>query len=136
MTPQKNNVLVFGTFDKLHNGHRNFLKQAKSLGSSLTVCLAQDAIVEQLKEKSPSQSLVERQEALQNEPNVDAVIPGDQTLGEYHCIQNSNPDVVALGYDQSELKRDLERWIQKNDLNLEIQILKPYEPETYKSSLL
>lgn len=135
MTTNKT-VLVFGTFDKLHEGHRAFLKQAKALGSHLIVNLAQDGIVEQLKGKNPSQSLSERQKSLEELEEVNQVIGGDMELGTYTSVASIQPDVIALGYDQDALKGDLESWLDSQNINAEIVTLKPYKPETYKTSLL
>lgn len=136
MNPQNKSVLVFGTFDKLHEGHRSFLSQAKNLGSHLTVCLAQDSIVEALKQKKPSESLLERQTALESVDHVDQIIAGDTELGTYRCITKSAPDIIALGYDQEALKQDLQKWLKTQNLEIELVSLNSFKPETYKTSLL
>ena len=38
-------VLVFGTFDGLHEGHKDFLRQAKQYGDHLTVVVGRDSTV-------------------------------------------------------------------------------------------
>ena len=46
-------VMAFGTFDGLHPGHLNFLKQARRLGDSLVVVVARDANVRKIKGRFP-----------------------------------------------------------------------------------
>ena len=45
-------VLVFGTFDGLHEGHQFFLKKARALGDRLVVVVARDVSVIALKGRS------------------------------------------------------------------------------------
>ena len=42
-------VLVFGTFDLLHQGHRYFLTQARRFGDTLIAVVARDEFVEERK---------------------------------------------------------------------------------------
>lgn len=135
-TKQNKTVLVFGTFDRLHEGHRDFLRQAKALGSRLVVSLAQDHIVEDLKGKRPSQNLSQRQEALEQVDEVDELVEGDEELGKYANLAKIDPDVIALGYDQDALKKNLKRWLKTQNLSPEIITLKAHKPEIYKTSLL
>jgi len=53
-------VLVFGTFDALHSGHRYFLKQAKKRADQLVVSLARDEFVRSFKGKIPEHDESER----------------------------------------------------------------------------
>ena len=46
-------VMAFGTFDILHEGHENFLKQAKALGNFLLVVIARDKTVKQIRANHP-----------------------------------------------------------------------------------
>lgn len=129
-------VLVFGTFDRLHDGHRFLLSKARKLGNHLTVCLAQDEMVKQLKNHPPKQSLAERKMALKALESVDDVLDGDLMLGQYACVTKANPDVIAIGYDQTALREDLESWLSKHGHEIEIKLMDSYKPEIYKSSLL
>jgi cytidyltransferase-like protein len=42
-------VMVFGTFDGIHDGHRYFLNEAKKFGDKLVVAVAKDTTVKTLK---------------------------------------------------------------------------------------
>jgi FAD synthetase len=129
-------VLVFGTFDGLHPGHLDFLESAAKLGDSLVVSVAQDAIVERLKRRPAVRDLETRMIDLALLPMVTEVMAGDLEIGTYHGLQRVKPDLIALGYDQTELERDLQRFQQATGDETRVVVLKPYQPETYKSSLL
>jgi cytidyltransferase-like protein len=100
-------VLVFGTFDGLHPGHRAFLRQARRCGDHLTVAVAPDAIVRQLKGRLPKIEFSRRCEQLRLEPDVDEVVASDLQLGTWEILDRVNPDVIGLGYDQILLKESL-----------------------------
>ena len=131
-----NTGLVFGVFDGLHEGHRAMLEQARFRVDRLVVALPSDRAVEGLKSKIPSQLWEVRSQALRDSGLVDDVVLGDETLGEYHILDVVQPDVVLLGYDQRDLKKDLERFCHDRPSSPHIVSLEPFEPERYKSSLL
>jgi len=45
---KKNTVMVFGTFDIFHQGHKYFSQQAKKYGKFLIVVIAHNATVKQI----------------------------------------------------------------------------------------
>jgi len=53
-------VFCWGTFDKFHEGHLEFLKDAKSKGDSLTVIVVSDKAVFENKRKFPKENQKER----------------------------------------------------------------------------
>ncbi len=121
-------VLVFGTFDRLHPGHRFVLDQASSRGE-LFVVVALDRTVEHIKGKTPKQSEVERQAAIQSAyPNAQVLL-GDAT--DYLVsVRKVQPDLILLGYDQK-----LPPGITEEALGTPIERLPSLHPEKYKSSL-
>jgi FAD synthetase len=129
-------VMVFGVFDGVHEGHRHFLKEAKSLGDYLIVAVTQNHIVEHLKGHAPTLDLSERFEHLRREDAVDEIVIGDAELSTYEVVKQHRPDVIALGYDQKLLKEDLEKNRAKFDWPLEFRVVSAYEPNIYHSSLL
>ena len=129
-------VLVFGTFDGVHPGHEFFLKEARKLGDRLVVCLARDTIVEQLKGRPSMRPEIERREGLAENSSVDEVVYGDRELGAYAILELLAPDVIALGYDQLDLKADLERWLAENKKQTELVEIQSHNPELYKSSFV
>ena len=129
-------VLVFGTFDGLHPGHEAFLKQAHEYADDVIVSVAQDAIVELLKHRAPQRKLSERLAVLAKFVEVTEAVAGDSELGTYECFKKVRPDIVAFGYDQGELAKDFRRFQQATGDETPTVVLKPYHPDTYKSSLL
>ncbi len=129
-------VLVFGTFDIFHEGHRNFLKQAREHGDFLCVVVARDATVVEAK-GVPLQN--DEQIRLANIKNSDLV--KETMLGslndKYAVVKKYSPDVICLGYDQKFFIDNLQEKLNEFGLNnTKIVRLKSYHPEKFKSSKL
>ena len=129
-------VMVFGVFDGIHEGHKKFFEEARTHGDYLIAVAAQDAIVEQLKGKRPVRDIGERSAELEAEDGVDEVVIGDAELGVYGVVLGHKPDVIALGYDQTALKEDLEANYAKFDWKPQIKVMSALEPNKFKSSIL
>ena len=129
-------VMVFGVFDGVHEGHKEFFKQARKHGDYLIAVLTQDHVVERLKLRLPKKNFAERFDHLKKEDIVDEIVIGDAELGTYDVVKRHKPDVIALGYDQAGLGSDIEHHKKEFNWQLKIEILKPFEPEKYHSSLL
>ena len=129
-------VLVFGIFDDIHCGHLAFLRQAKKCGEELIVSVGRSSHSKKIKNKHPKHSLQERLEFVQSINFVARAIPGDTKMGAYKVLKREKPDVICLGYDQENLKKDLERWVKEKGKHMDIQLLKPYKPKKYHTSLL
>ncbi len=125
---------MFGTFDVLHPGHLNFLKQARSHGTWLIVSVARDSFVRSMKGREPLHGEGQRITNVLDTGLVDEAHLSDRTIGTYGIIKKTDPDVICLGHDQDRLRQDLERWLKENDLHIETRVMKPYFPEKYKSS--
>lgn len=122
-------ILAFGTFDKLHQGHINFLKQAKKKGDRLYVVLARDVNIKKIKGHWPKDNEKKRIKKLQKTKIADVVLLGyKQYKNRTKIIKKIKPHVICLGYDQPKLKL-------KNK-KIKIIRLHPYQPKKYKSSLL
>lgn len=122
-------VMAFGTFDCLHQGHRNFLKQAKANGDELIVVVARDATVASVKGHRPMQPEGERLRKVQTLPGVNVAVLGE--LGDkYEVIRRFQPDAICLGYDQQAFTDRLAATFPQ----IKIHRLKAYHPERYKSS--
>jgi FAD synthetase len=122
-------VIAFGTFDPLHQGHIEFLKQAKELGYLIVVVSHNDKIkLEKLREpRTEDLDRIKRVEELNIADEVTLSEPGD----EYDLLEKINPDVIALGYDQK-IPEPLKNKVKK----YKIISLKAFRPEVYKSSLI
>lgn len=128
-------VLVFGTYDVLHPGHRDFFRQARALGDELMVVIARDQTVLQVKGRASQHTESKRLVAVQACPEVTQAYLGH--LGDkYAIIEEQKPDIIALGYDQGHFADRLPEEMLKRGLKAKIVRLKPYKPELYKSSLL
>ncbi len=120
-------VMVFGTFDGLHDGHRAMLQEAKHLGDYLMVVVAQDHMVDHLKGHLPNKNFAERFEHLENQDGVDKVLIGDPIRCEWNVVTREKPDIIAIGHDQDMLKKDLEDALPRLKIKAEIKQLKYYE---------
>lgn len=131
-------IMVFGTFDIVHEGHKNLFEQARALApdSYLIVSVARDSVVERVKGARPRHSEEERASAIRASGLADEVILGDEEGYTAHIIA-ARPDIIALGYDQEgEYVEDLARDMQAAGLPVRIMRLKPHRPELYKTSKL
>lgn len=125
-------VLVFGTFDILHPGHIHMLREAKEYGDYLVVTVARDLTVCEVKGKASKfdeQTRVAAIQALQIADRVRLGCIDDK----YQVIKEEDPDVVALGYDQSAFVDNLETVLRPD---ARIVRLSPYYPDKFKSSKL
>lgn len=122
-------VLVFGTFDLLHPGHRFLLKEASARGR-LTVVVARDRNVQRIKGRFPAHDEDERMSL------VRAAAPGaDVVLGDAEDflvpVRAVDPDLILLGYDQK-----LPPGVTEEDLPYEVERLPAFHPEKYKTSII
>lgn len=123
-------VLVFGTFDKLHPGHRWFLREAKKHGDRLVVVVARDHNVKKVKQRQPSQSEQERLVQIQAVPEVDEARLGLEDYSKKEqVIDEIKPAVICLGYDQAPN-------FKAPNTKIIIIRLPAFHPDIYKSSKL
>lgn len=125
--------MVFGTFDILHDGHLNFLCQAKKQGDFLIIVVAQDKNVLAIKGRHPLGTVNQRIKALESRGLGDKVIPGDND-NFFKAIELNMPELICLGYDQD--SQGLEDEIIKRGWKIEVKKLKPYKKETNKTSII
>lgn len=101
ITSVKDKKVVFtnGCFDVLHQGHRQLLKQAKSLGDVLVVGLNSDASISRLKGANrPVNSVAQRVKVLSALPEVDAVIVFEEDTP-LELLQELKPNFLVKGGD-------------------------------------
>jgi len=134
-SPNQKLVMAFGTFDYLHAGHENFLKQARSHGTTLLVVLALDNTVQSVKGRAPLHNENQRLKNLRKTGWADKVILGNKE-NKHQVILKNRPDVICLGYDQFVFTQTLQKTLIDNNLDTEIVRLEAYFPQVYKSSLL
>ena len=129
-------VMVFGVFDSVHEGHRHFFREAKKFGDYLIAVVAVDEIARVLKGKHPKKDITERIAEIEEEIEVDEVIVGDEEMGSWNIIKKIRPHVVAVGYDQKAMKKNLEDSIENFNWFIEIETVSAHKPKKYHSSLL
>lgn len=129
-------VMVFGSFDVLHDGHRSLFKQARRHGERLVVIIARDTTYERLRGYRPLHNEYERLKNVAQEPLVDEAFLGD-ARDPYRALRQHRPDVVCLGYDQDAFVEHLASKLLSFGLrSTSIVRLDPYRAEHFKSSLL
>ncbi|MDA3810586.1 MAG: adenylyltransferase/cytidyltransferase family protein [Spirochaetaceae bacterium] len=128
-------VLVFGTFDVIHPGHKFFLQQSATFGDKLIAVIARDEFVNSTKKKSPVHSQNERMEHIIKSGLVDDACLSDTVTGSFNVVNNINPQIICFGHDQTKLADSFKMWMTKNNKNIEIQIIDPYLRDRYSSTL-
>ncbi len=157
-------VLVLGTFDSVHDGHRAMLREAKSLrhpeaeGSPvgqtssscyLVIAVAPDAVVQELKGHQPHHVSAQRIVMLRQEKIADEVVLGDSETSSWKILKKYKPQIIALGYDQHELRENLEQHLEKaypeveteqgwqtNPKKPKIVTLSSHEPDKYHNRII
>ncbi len=121
--PRKKVVLASGVFDLLHLGHVRFLEEAKRAGgesAKLVVIIARDSTVEKSKSRKPIMSEDQRRALVESFKVVDEAVLGYENLEIGEVIGKIKPDVIALGYDQADVERNVKNYVTKNKLPVEV----------------
>lgn len=134
--PSGKTVMLFGTFDGIHDGHRSLLSQAKALGDYLIAVVTPDSVAEALKRRCPRTGLAGRIKMLKKETTADLVIAGDEMVGSWEVVKTYRPDIIALGYDQKNMRIALKHGRKQFGKSPRIIVLGPHQPEILHSSIL
>lgn len=126
-------VMVFGTFDVLHEGHLALFREAKKYGNFLIVVVARDSSVKKIKGFFPQQNELERFANVKKQTIVNIAVLGYED-DFYRIIEEQKPNILCFGYDQN--KFNVEEELKKRRIKVEIHTLSPHQPEKYKSSLM
>ncbi len=124
-------VVCAGTFDHLHPGHVAFLKQAKAIGDELIVIVARDETVKRIKGFLPTHDEALRRNNVEDTNIPDLVVLGNLDTDLFHILDELDPDIVALGYDQRVSEEEITRRLP----GCTVIRLSPFLPGQYKSSL-
>jgi cytidyltransferase-like protein len=103
-------ILVFGTFDQLHNGHRSFLDTVSKRGE-LWIVVGSDQSIKRLRGFPPRQHQRWRKKTVERAYPRARVALGD-LLQLDRLTARVHPDVVLLGQEQQ-----LPRGISSEDLS-------------------
>lgn len=123
-------VVCAGTFDHLHPGHIDFLRQAKGLGDELIVIVARDENVMRIKGIKPAHDEDCRKMNVEQTGIPDRVVHGYLNSDLFVILKELSPDIVALGYDQ----RVSEDEVKKRLPDCTVVRMKPFHPDKFKSS--
>ena len=118
-------VVAQGTFDILHPGHLHYLRDAAAMGEELHVIVARRANVTH--KDPPVVPDGQRREM------VGALDPVDHArVGHpddiFVPIEEIEPAVIALGYDQHHDVADLEAALDERGIDCEVRRCSPREP--------
>ena len=129
--------VVFGVFDKFHQGHQFFLKKASEQMEKCTTIVARDVVVGILKNKKPTDSERVRLANVLASGHITSAELGDEKTSTYDVIKRLHPDVICLGYDQKSLEQDLRDKMVSNLIPIiPILVLESHQPDRYHTSLL
>jgi len=129
-------VMAFGSFDILHEGHKHYLREAKSRGDELIVIVARDENIKKFKGNKPTHNENYRLAQVKKLSFIDEAVLGNKE-DIFKVLEEYKPDIICLGYDQKTTDEEkLKKELEKRHLKAEIYREGSHEPEKYKSSLL
>lgn len=115
-------VYTGGTFDLIHSGHVNFLRQCAEIGQ-VTVALNTDQFIRAYKGKPPIMTYNERKAVLSELRCVQEVIANEGGADSTQAIEAVDPNVIAIGSDWA--RRDYYKqmgftqdWLDKRNIML------------------
>jgi len=129
-------VMIFGTFDSVHDGHRALFAQAVEHGDWVMAVVARDETVERVKGRAPECDESDRIAELLQISVLDDIIMGSLNEDKCNVVREHKPDVVMIGYDQEHFIDELYALANESDQDFVIVRAQAYEPSVYKSSLL
>jgi FAD synthetase len=121
-------VMATGTFDLLHMGHIFYLREAKKLGDTLVVVVATDSTVRKLKHDPITPQEI-RVNLIKELKMVDEAYLGHED-DIYTIVQEIEPDIIALGFDQIHNDVTIKNELKKRKLNVKVVRLSKYEGES------
>jgi FAD synthetase len=139
MVAEKNRkvVLASGTFDLLHYGHVYYLTNAKKTGGEnarLVVIVARDKTVERLKGGNPIIPEDQRRAVVESLKVVDEAILGYEDMDMVKVLDKVKPDVIALGYDEEKVEKELRRLVDEKNLNVKVVRVERFKEKDLVSS--
>jgi glycerol-3-phosphate cytidylyltransferase len=94
--------ITFSTFDLLHAGHVQMLREAKTVCDYLIVGLQTDPTIDRPEKNKPVQTLVERYIQLKAISYIDEIIPYEKEQDVIDILELYVPDVRIMGDDYRE----------------------------------
>ena len=93
------NIITYGTFDLMHQGHINILKRARAMGDRLIVGVTSENYDFGRGKLNVSQSLMERVENIRKTGLADEIIIEEYFGQKVHDIKKYNIDTFVIGSD-------------------------------------
>jgi FAD synthetase len=134
---KKKVVLASGVFDLLHLGHVKFLEEAKKAGgkdAELIVIIARDHTVEENKGRKPIISENQRRALVESLKVVDEAVLGFEEFDLGDVIERVKPDIIALGYDQVDMEKGVQKYVGNHNLNMKVVRIGKFEEDELDSS--
>jgi FAD synthetase len=130
-------VLASGVFDLLHLGHVKFLEDAKRAGgenAELIVVIARDSTVEQTKGRKPIMPEDQRRALVESLKVVDIAVLGFENMDIGEVVDKIKPDIIALGYDQEKMAKNVEVYVKMHHLPVSIVRIGKFGEDALDSS--
>jgi len=130
-------VLASGVFDLLHLGHVRFLEEAKRAGgkdAELIVIVARDSTVKKRKGMKPIMSEDQRRALVESLKVVDEAILGYENFNMDQVIDKIKPNIIAMGYDQKDMTKSVEKAITRKGLSIKIVKIDKFGEDELNSS--
>ena len=130
-------VLATGVFDLLHLGHVRFLEESRKQGgpkARLVVVIARDATVLRRKGRLPILPENDRRELVAALRTVDDALLGHEGFDMLGVLNEVKPDIIAVGYDQGEIKRSVLALLKRQGLNIPVVQIAKFGPDGLNSS--
>ena len=121
----------------LHLGHVRFLEEAKKSGgknAKLVVIIARDSTVEGTKGRKPIMPENQRLTLMESLRVVDEAILGFEEFDIGDVIKRIKPDVVALGYDQTQMLTLVREFVYKHKLKTKVVQIGRFDADELDSS--
>jgi FAD synthetase len=119
--------MASGVFDILHLGHLHYIEESKKLGDELFVIIATDNTARRLKHEPITNENV-RLELVKSLKPVDVAMLGyDEDM--FKIVEEINPDIITIGYDQAHDEEIIEKELHKRGLSPKIVRLPKFDTD-------
>ncbi|WP_266077311.1 FAD synthase [Haladaptatus caseinilyticus] len=119
-------VLAQGTFDILHPGHVHYLRDAAEMGDELSVIIARrENVTHKQKPILPNRQRRDMIQALEVVDHARIGHPEDIFVP----IEELDPDIIALGYDQHHDDAAIEAELDRRGIDCVVRRASPLDPE-------
>ncbi len=124
-------VVATGTFDILHPGHVLYLSESRKLGDELYVIVARDSTITH--KRQPLIPEDQRLFMVRMLKCVDVALLGSED-DMFKPIEEIDPDIIALGFNQHWDEEQLQKKLQERGLKAKVVRITKCDPSPYASS--